>query len=71
MELRLEEISKIIRSQIKHYESTVEHDETGSTLCTTMAHVFEYLQGVIDQLMTLVTVDIHHHTYATRIVLIG
>ena len=42
-----------------------------STLCTTMAHVFEYLQGVIDQLMTLVTVDIHHHTYATRIVLIG
>ena len=32
MELRLEEISKIIRSQIKHYESTVEHDETGSVV---------------------------------------
>ena len=55
----------------------LEHD-TGTitrlvigTLCTTMTHVLEYLQGVIDQLMTLVTVDIHHHTYATRIVLIG
>lgn len=32
MELRLEEISKIICSQIKHYESTVEHDETGSVV---------------------------------------
>ena len=37
------------------------------TLSTTMAHILEDLQGVIDQLMTLVTVDIHHHTYATRI----
>ena len=55
----------------------LEHD-TGTitrlvigTLSTTMAHILEDLQGVIDQLMTLVTVDIHHHTYATRIVFIG
>ncbi|CDD20582.1 putative uncharacterized protein [Prevotella sp. CAG:732] len=41
------------------------------TLCTTVAHVLKYLQGIIDQLMTLVSVDVNHHTYATRIVLIG
>ena len=55
----------------------LEHDTCAVTrlvvgsLSTTMAHVLKNLQGVIDQLMTLVTVDVNHHTYATRIVLIG
>ena len=83
--LRQEDETRSVFSLLRHRDTlkknklmwNLEHD-TGtvtrlviSTLCTTMAHVFEYLQGVIDQLMTLVTVDIHHHTYATRIVLIG
>ena len=83
--LRQEDETRTIFTFFRHWDTlkknklmwNLEHD-TGtvarlviSTLCTTMAHVFEYLQGIIDQLMTLVTVDIHHHTYATRIVLIG
>ena len=83
--LRQEDETRSVFSLLRHRDTlkknklmwNLEHD-TGtvarlviSTLCTTMAHVLEYLQGVIDQLMTLVTVDIHHHTYATRIVLIG
>ena len=83
--LRQEDETRSVFSLLRHRDTlkknklmwNLEHD-TGTitrlvigTLSTTMAHVFEYLQGVIDQLMTLVTVDIHHHTYATRIVLIG
>ena len=32
MELRPEEISKIIRAQIKNYENKIEHDETGTVI---------------------------------------
>ena len=32
MELRPEEITKIIRSQIKHYEAKVEQSETGTVI---------------------------------------
>ena len=55
----------------------LEHDTSAITrlvvgsLSTTVAHIFENFQGVIDQLMALVSVDVNHHTYATRIVLIG
>ena len=45
MELRLEEISKIIRSQIKHYESTVEHDETGSVDKCAVNELVEFPNG--------------------------
>ena len=41
------------------------------TLSTTVAHILKYLQGVVDKLMTLVSVDVNHHTYTTRIVLVG
>ena len=83
--LRQEDETRTIFTFFWHWDTlkknklmwNLEHD-TGTitrlvigTLCTTMTHVLEYLQGVINQLMTLVTVDIHHHTYATRIVLIG
>ena len=83
--LRQEDETRSVFSLLRHRDTlkknklmwNLEHD-TGTitrlvigTLSTTMAHILEDLQGVIDQLMTLVTVDIHHHTYATRIVLIG
>ena len=42
-----------------------------SALSATMAQVFEHFQGVVDELVRLAAVDIHHHTYAARIVLIG
>ena len=32
MELRPEEISKIIRSQIKHYETKINQSETGTVI---------------------------------------
>ena len=32
MELRPEEITKIIRSQIKHYEAKIEQSETGTVI---------------------------------------
>ena len=32
MELRPEEISKIIRAQIKYYENKIEHNETGTVI---------------------------------------
>ena len=32
MQLKPEEISKIIRSQIKHYENTIQRSETGTVI---------------------------------------
>ncbi len=42
-----------------------------SALSATMAQVLEHFQGVVDKLVRLTAVDIHHHTYTARIVLIG
>ncbi len=83
--LRQEDEARTIFSLFWHWDTlkknklmwNLEHDTCAVTrlvvgsLSTTMAHVLKNLQGVIDQLMTLVTVDVNHHTYATRIVLIG
>ena len=42
-----------------------------STLGATMSQVLQNFQCVVNQLMTLTSVDIHHHTHAARVVLVG
>ena len=46
---------------------------TGLVAClgTTMLHVLQHLQRVVNQLMTFTSVDIYHHTHATSIMLIA
>ena len=61
--------NKLVRN-LEHDTGTVARLVVG-TLSATMAHVLEYLQGIVYQLMALVAVDVNHHSYATRIVLIG
>ena len=39
-------------------------------LCSAMLHVFQNLQSVVHQFVTLSAVDVHNHTYATSIVFV-
>ncbi len=61
--------NKLMRN-LEHDTGTVARLVVGS-LSAAVAHVLKNLQGVVHQLMTLVAVDVNHHTYATRIVLVG
>ncbi len=37
----------------------------------TVAHVFKHAQGIVNQLMALVAMYVHHHADAASVVLIG
>ena len=52
---------------LNHYTCTV---AVFTYLGTTMAHVFEYTQCIVNQLVTLATVDVDNHSNTTGIVLI-
>ena len=42
-----------------------------SALGATMSQILQHFQCIVNQLMTFTSVDIHHHTYAARVVLVG
>ena len=39
MQLKPEEISKIIRAQIKHYENVIEQSEVGTVIMLSLIHI--------------------------------
>ena len=53
---------------LNHNTGTVASLVTG--FCTAMFHVLQHLQRIVHQLMALASVNIHHHTHTTSIVLI-
>ena len=53
---------------LNHYTGTVAC--LVSRLGSSVLHVLQYLQCIVHQFMALSAVDIHNHTYTTRVMLI-
>ena len=41
------------------------------TFSATMTQVLKYLQCIVNKLVTLSTMDVHYHSYATSVMLVG
>ena len=41
------------------------------TFGTTVTHVFQHFQCIVYQFMALVTMNVHYHTHAASVVLVG
>ena len=42
-----------------------------STFCATVTQVLKNFQCIVNKLVTLSTMDVHYHSYATRVMLVG
>ena len=60
--------NKLMR-YLHHYASTI--PRLVARLGTAMLHVFEHTQGIVNQLVALSAVNVHHHAHTTRIMLIA